>query len=121
MQRRHRLRADADFRRVRRCGRSWGHSLLVLYAARPGAGAPPEHGAPTRVGVTVGRGVGGAVVRNRVRRRIREAVRVRYDCVAPGWDLVFVARGASAEAGGDELARAVETLLARAGLLTGEP
>ena len=87
--------------------------MLVLFAARS------DDSANTRIGITVSRGVGGAVVRNRVRRRVREAVRLRYDRLARGWDLVFVARAASAETGGGELARAVEALLRRADLLTG--
>ena len=113
MRREQRLCADVDFLRVRRTGRSWAHPLLVLFVVRSDANAD------TRIGITVGRGVGGAVVRNRVRRRIREAVRLRYERLAHGWDLVFVARAASAETDSAEIARAVETLLLRAGLLAG--
>jgi ribonuclease P protein component len=61
--------------------------------------------------------VGGAVVRNRVRRRVREAARTRYDRLAMGWDLVFVARSGAASAAGAEIGQAVESLLNRAGLL----
>jgi ribonuclease P protein component len=95
---------------VRRSGHSWAHPLLILFAARSESGT-------TRIGITVGRQVGGAVVRNRVRRRISESVRKRHEGLPVGWDLVFVARAASAEAGYWELAAAVEALLVRAGLL----
>jgi ribonuclease P protein component len=106
-----RLRSDLEFQRVRRLGQSYAHPLLVLWVA------PSVEGDATRVGITVGRRVGGAVVRNRVRRRIREAVRLRYHALPAGWDLVFVAREESAEAGGQDLVRAVASLLRRSGLL----
>ena len=47
---------------------------------------------PTRVGLAVGRSVGGAVVRNRVKRLLREAVRNRFDRLPDGWDVVLQAR-----------------------------
>jgi ribonuclease P protein component len=58
----------------------------------------------TRVGVTVGSSVGGAVVRNRVRRRIK-AILDRYPLGAPPWrDIVFIARPGAGELGFPELA-----------------
>jgi len=110
-----RLRAHADFTRVRAGGRSWSHPLLVLVAA-PGEGPAAQ----TRVGVTASRRIGGAVVRNRVRRRLREALRARYARMASGWDLVFIVRAPAAEAAFDALAQAVDMLLSRAGLLQPE-
>jgi len=112
MQRAQRLRANEDFLRVRRQGRSWAHPLVVLLVA-PGA----EAGTPTRVGFSASRRVGNAVTRNRARRRVREAVRLAYPEVAPGWDLVFVVRPAAAGARFDELRAAVRALLGRAALL----
>ncbi len=110
MRREQRLGSAGDFDRVRRCGRSWAHPLLILWAA------PGQAAGAARVGVSVGRRIGGAVVRNRVRRRIMESIRLEYERIAPGWDLVFVARSASAEAGFDGLRAAVRSLLERAGL-----
>jgi ribonuclease P protein component len=112
MRRAWRLRANEDFQRVRRHGRTWAHPLLVL-AAAPG----PDPLGPTRLGVSTGKRLGGAVVRNRVRRRVREAVRGAYAELDPGWDLVFIARSAAAEAPFAEINQAVRQLLARAGLL----
>jgi ribonuclease P protein component len=68
------------------------------------------------VGIVAGRRVGNAVVRNRARRRIREALRLRYPAIAPGHDLVLVARPASATASWPEIERGVDVLLTRAGL-----
>jgi ribonuclease P protein component len=112
MRREQRLRANADFVRVRREGRSWSHPLLVLYAA-PGGGAEGQ----SRIGVTVGRWAPGAVVRNRARRRVREAVRLRYDDIQPGWDLVLVVRSGVTEASHEGVTAAVGALLARGRLL----
>ncbi len=64
-----------------------------------------------RVGLTVSRKVGGSVVRNRVRRWLREAMRVRYSRL-PRLDLVLVARRAAANAGLAALSQDVERLVA---------
>ena len=59
---------------------------LVLYARK-------NHSATNRVGITVGKKLGHAVVRNRVRRRLREVYRLNEDKLLPGYDIVLVARG----------------------------
>lgn len=112
MQAQHRLRTTADFERVRRRGRSWGSELLVLYAARS-----DQQG--TRCGFAVSRRVGQAVVRNRVRRRLREIARQRLPRLRPGWDLVFSARPTAAGASFAELGLTVDRLLDRARMLDG--
>ncbi len=83
--RKNRLTRSSDFQRVRSRGRSWSDRLLVLSRA-------PNDLEVTRFGFSVSRRIGGAVVRNRVRRLMREAVRLQHDLVAPGWDVVFIAR-----------------------------
>jgi ribonuclease P protein component len=111
VKREQRLRSAADFSRARQRGpRAWAHPLLVLYAA-------PNDLPHTRVGITVSRRVGKAVVRNKVRRRIREAARLVLPRVSGGHDLVFVARPASASAAWSALRTAVEGTLARAALV----
>lgn len=85
MKRAHRLRRPDQFLRVRREGRSWGSPLLTLNAAA-------SRQRVSRCGFVVGKRVGKAVERNRARRRVREAVRLAYDQIAPGWDVVFVIR-----------------------------
>lgn len=81
-----RLRRPEAFRRVWAAGRSWAHPLLVLWAL-------PNDLECTRVGITASRKVGNAVERNRARRLLREAIRQLYAHIAPGWDIVLVARG----------------------------
>jgi ribonuclease P protein component len=113
MQRAWRLRAHGDFARVRSEGRSWAHPLLVLVVARG-----PDPVGPTRVGVSAGKRVGNAVVRNRrAKRRIREAVRASYRDLPPGWDIVIVVRSAAAEASFAALAEALSGLFQRSGLV----
>jgi ribonuclease P protein component len=109
MKREQRLRAAADFQRVRdQSPRVWPHRLLVLHVA------PNELG-HARVGITVSGRVGKAVVRNRIRRRLREALRARLDSLAAGYDVLVVARPPSAQASWPELDAALETVLQRAG------
>lgn len=107
MNRRYRLTRGSDFARVRKQGRSWAHPLLILSADRNEVGQ-------TRFGFIVSRRVGKAVVRNRVKRRIREAVR-RHLAEAPvGWDMVFLARTPIVEASFADIENAVLDLLRRA-------
>ena len=110
MQRRHRLRKSAEFQRVRALKQSWAHPLLVLYVAPNGLDV-------TRTGISVTKRLGKAVTRNRVKRLIREAVRSLLPAIAPGYDLVFVARGVAAEGSYLQVREAVEKLLGRARLV----
>ncbi|MDQ3702697.1 MAG: ribonuclease P protein component [Chloroflexota bacterium] len=111
MEPQHRLRAAKDFERARKQGRSWGSALLVLHAVH----LPLPHQA-TRCGFSVSRRVGGAVVRNRVRRRLRDIVRRRMSVLPAGWLLVITARPPAAKAPTTELTLALDGLLQRAGL-----
>jgi ribonuclease P protein component len=69
-----RLLKHADFDRVYKFGRRQFSPHMTLFYLRQGEGASPEC---ARVGLTVGKVLGGAVVRNRIKRRLREAVRLR--------------------------------------------
>ena len=83
--------------------------LVVLRLVRGGPGR-------TRVGFAAGRQLGGAVVRNRLRRRWREVVR-RGPALPKGWDLVVVARAGGRSAPFAALVAAWSDVLRRAGLL----
>jgi ribonuclease P protein component len=108
VKREQRLRSSADFRRVRDVvRRGWSHPLLVVYVAANELGR-------TRVGITVSGRVGKAVVRNRVRRRLRAALDARLDHLPPSADIVVSARPASAQASWSELCAALDSVLARA-------
>jgi ribonuclease P protein component len=105
----HRLRDTRSFRAVYGRGRSWATPLVALHALA-------VEGDRLLVGITAGKKVGKAVERNRVRRRLREAVRRRLPEMKRGYQVVLVARGASREAPLTALQATVDTLLQRAGL-----
>ena len=92
-----------------------GHAngYLVLYARR-------NRTATNRVGVTVGKKLGHAVVRNRVRRRLREVYRLNEDRFLPGWDIVVVARSRCIQADFGKLTNAYLSLAEKAGILRQE-
>jgi len=70
-----RLLKHSDFERVYKQGRRHFSSHMTVFYLRQGEAPSPEQSA--RVGFTVGRVLGGAVERNRIKRRLREAVRLR--------------------------------------------
>ena len=103
-----RLTRANDFRAVRREGRSWSNGVLVLVTRRNGYES-------SRFGFSVGKRVGNAVVRNKVKRRLKEAVRNAR--VRPGWDSVLIARKAAATADFQRLSHSMTSLFRRAGLV----
>ncbi|MDH4142217.1 MAG: ribonuclease P protein component [Chloroflexota bacterium] len=73
----------------------------------------------TRFGLATGRRLGGAVVRNRIRRRLREALRVMAPSFQPGWDVLIIARPAIVEADHEALVGALRRTLVRGGVIEG--
>lgn len=106
----HRLRRSADLTTVQQQGRSWRHPLCILLVGQGGAEA-------SRFAFIASRRVGKAVVRNRVKRLLREAVRLHLDKIQPGWDCVWIARPLLPQASFAEVETAVLQLLARSKLL----
>lgn len=103
-----RLRQGREFAAVYRRGKPYRSDLLVLRAVR-------NQRPLSRFGLTTARALGNAVKRNRVRRRLREAIRSLP--VVEGWDVVLNARRGSAEADYWTLRTQVMKLMERAGLL----
>ena len=113
--RRSRLTRSAEFDRVYRQGRSFANRYLAVYAfPRPDEEA-------TRLGLSVGRKVGGSVDRNRVKRVLRGAFADRREGSPGPYDVVIVARPDALELvereGLDGIAAALDELLVRAGVL----
>ncbi len=92
-------------------GSSWVDNFLVVKAL-------PNGLALSRCGFSVRKRVGKAVTRNRVKRLLREMLRLIS--IKPGWDVIFIARPTAATAGYANLEKSVEGLLSRAQLLTRE-
>lgn len=105
LDRTHRLRRRGEFTAATRAGRRAGRGTLVIHLHRTGGTHPP------RVGFVVSRSVGGAVVRNRVRRRLRQLVRGHLAELPAGSALVVralpVAADASSTRLGEDLAAAL--------------
>lgn len=89
------------------------NGYLVFYARKNRLGI-------NRVGVTVGKKLGHAVVRNRTRRRLREIYRLNEGMFTPGWDIVVVARSRCIDADFGKLSKAYLSLAEKAGVLRPE-
>lgn len=112
MKRTFRLTRSTDIKRVRR-GKSFAHPLIVLAIARNDLYRP-------RVGVVAGHRVGGAVQRNRAKRRIRMVMHALLPRLKPGFDLILIARQPVVEARFSDIETVIAGLVKRAGLFVEE-
>lgn len=110
MERRYRLRQAKDFERLRRGGRQVRHPMLSLSFA-------PNNLSHNRYGYITTRRLGKAVVRNRVRRRLREVVHLLHPRLRTGFDVVLIARASVIEQPFTVIQRTVSDLFKRAGLI----
>ena len=103
------LKLNHIFRRLyHTTGQADGY--LVLYARK-------NRTEGNRVGITVGKKLGKAHIRNRTRRRIREVYRLNEEKFLPGWDIVVVARSKSVDAEFTRLTNSYLSLAKKAGIL----
>lgn len=110
LRKQYRLTSSAQIKELQQRGQSWHNRWLVL-AKR--ANDRQE----SRFAFSVSRRLGNAVVRNRVRRVIRECIRRRLTLIATGWDVLLIARLPARGAPAEQIDRAIEDLLRRSRLL----
>jgi ribonuclease P protein component len=106
------LSRPEDFAALQGQGTVRSHPLLVVRIRRTDLEV-------TRFGLSTGRKLGGAVVRNKVRRRFREALRVMAPSFQPGWDVLIIARPPVISADYQIVAGVLQNLLRRGGVLGG--
>lgn len=104
------IKENKDFKRLYYRGKNLSADCVALYWRRTGLPG-------CRLGITVSSRVGKAVVRNRVRRLIRESYRLMEDRVSSGFDMVIVARSKAVGANFERVSSALEKVLVKSGII----
>ncbi|MCO6418164.1 ribonuclease P protein component [Siccirubricoccus sp. KC 17139] len=104
-----RLTRRGEFLAAAKAGRKAGRPGLALQAL-------PRPGGPLRCGFTATKKIGNAVIRNRCKRRLREAARLLLAEYPPGWDIVLIARDATPTRPWDKLLGDLRGALRQAGV-----
>lgn len=104
------LKSNRDFERVFKQGKSAGHRDLVVLARKGRARS-------VRVGFCISRKTGNAVIRNKLRRRLKEIIRESEQSLRPRWEIVIVAKDTSKELSFQELKRLTRKLLKKLNIL----
>lgn len=110
MKRQFRIRKRGEFQLVYQQGKSVANRAAVLYVL-PGTDGTPK------IGFAAGRKLGKAVVRNRMKRRLKEALRPHFGRLKPNSRLILIARSGAKDLTMPELTAKVAELLGKAGLL----
>jgi len=105
------LKKNYEFKRLYNKGKNVASKCVVVYCLKNGR-------TENRLGITVSTKLGGAVRRNRIRRRLKEIYRLNEEALRVGYDIVLVARLRSRYAGWGELESSVLSLFGKLGLLT---
>ena len=101
----HGLKKDSDFRKVYKHGKSFANRYLVMYILN-------NKSEYSRIGISVSKKVGKAIIRNKVRRRIKEAYRLNIDeKIKNGYDIVFIARVAIKDADYVDIEKSMKHLI----------
>ncbi len=101
------IKKDEDYRRVYRKKNSISNKNIIMYVMKTNT-------KETRVGISVSKKIGKAVVRNKIKRRIKESYRVEYSHkVKDGYDIIFLARGPIVDIEYNEIKKAIYNVLKR--------
>ncbi|SEM83371.1 ribonuclease P protein component [Lihuaxuella thermophila] len=115
MQQEYRLKRRNDFRRVFRAGESFANRQFVVYVFRR-----TEPG-PSRIGISVSKKLGKAVVRNRIKRLIKEVTRHWIPVMKPRTDIVIIARMPAKDLDYHQIKSSLRHVFARAKLFEQNP
>lgn len=105
-----RIKKNSQFRFIYSRGKSYSNDKLVLYIFRNKKNL-------NRIGLSVSKKVGKSVVRNRIKRLIREGYRLNKNMYKRGYDLIFIARGGAKNAKFTDIEKSVMYLMKKGGLL----
>ena len=108
----YKLRKNAEFRVVYRRGKSFSNELLVLYVYKN------YKNKDSRFGISVSKKVGKSVIRSRVKRLIRENIRLKQHNIKDGYDCVVIARNPAKGKDYHLIEKSLLNLLEKAGLIT---
>lgn len=111
MHRKLRLRKREDFSRIYRGGKSFANGQFVVYWSKQ------RIADPFRMGVSASKKIGNAVVRNRMRRMVKEIVRHQVDRIHPNIDFILIVRKPATAMQMKEMEKSVLHVLKKAGLL----
>ncbi len=104
-----RLRKDSDFKNVYRKGKSYSTKLIVIYFLKNNLGY-------TRIGYSISKKVGNAVIRNKTRRLIKENLKDISD-LKDGYDIIFIGRIPIAESNYHEIGKSIRYLFRKSGVM----
>lgn len=109
----YRLRSNMEFRKVYSGGKNYWNRNLVLYVKKNNIGN-------TRVGYSITKKIGNSVIRNKIRRRMKEIYRLNFKCIKSNYDLIFIPKKNVVDISYKELESAMLHILKLAGVLTSQ-
>ncbi len=104
------IKKNVQFKSIYKRGKCIVNKLLVIYIIK-------NRLPINKLGIVVNKKVGNAVVRNRVRRLIKENYRLKENQISKGYDIIFVSRVRAKDATYNEVDKAMKHLLKKAGLI----
>jgi ribonuclease P protein component len=104
-----RLRSNMEFKRVYSGGKNYWNRNLVLYVKKNNVGN-------TRVGYSITKKIGNSVVRNKIRRRMKEIYRLNFSSIRGNYDLIFIPKKNVVDISYKELESAMLHILKLAGV-----
>lgn len=112
MEKKYRLRKNIEFKRVYNKGKNYWNRNLILYVRKNGL-------EETRLGITITKKIGNAVIRNKIRRRMKEIYRLNHERVKPSYDLIFIPKKNVVDLSYKELENSLIHILKISGVLRG--